>query len=55
MLHGVIKDGKPTAMQPFQQLSDIDLAAVITYTRNAWSNKMGDAIMPADVKSGRKG
>ena len=55
VLHGVVKDGKPTAMQPFQQLSDIDLAAVITYTRNSWSNKTGDAVMPADVKAGRKG
>ena len=32
-----------------------DLAAVITYTRNAWSNKTGEAVMPADVKAGRKG
>ena len=55
VLHGVVRDGKPTAMQPFQQLSDIDLAAVITYTRNSWSNKTGDAVMPADVKAGRKG
>ena len=55
VLHGIVKDGKPTAMQPFQQLSDIDLAAVVTYTRNAWSNKTGEAIMPADIKAGRKG
>ena len=55
VLHGVIKDGKPTAMQPFKQLSDIDLAAVITYTRNAWSNKVGDTVAPADIKAGRKG
>jgi len=55
VLHGVIKDGKPTAMQPFKQLSDLDLAAVITYTRNAWSNKVGDTVTPADVKAGRKG
>ena len=54
VLHGIVKDGKPTAMQPFQQvLSDIDIAAVITYTRNSWSNKTGEAIMPADVKAGR--
>ena len=55
VLHGVIKDGKPTAMQPFKQLSDIELAAVITYTRNAWSNKVGDTVAPADIKAGRKG
>jgi cytochrome c oxidase subunit 2 len=55
VLHGVIKEGKPTAMQPFKQLSDIDLAAVITYTRNAWSNKVGDTVAPAEIKAGRKG
>jgi hypothetical protein len=27
---------------------------VITYTRNAWDNKMGDAVQPADVKQARK-
>jgi len=53
VLHGVMRDGKPTAMQAFKQLSDADLAAVITYTRNAWDNKAGDAISPADVKATR--
>lgn len=54
VLHGIVKDGKPTAMQPFSQLSDLDIAAVITYTRNAWSNKVGDAVAPAEVKTARK-
>jgi cytochrome c oxidase subunit 2 len=53
VLHGVVRDGKPTAMQPFAQLSDVDLAAVITYTRNAWNNKTGEAVMPAEVKAAR--
>ena len=35
------------------QLSDVDLAAVITYQRNAWDNKTGDAVQPADVKGVR--
>ena len=55
VLHGIVKEGKPTAMQPFKQLSDVDIAAVITYTRNAWSNKVGDTVAPAEVKAGRKG
>ena len=55
VLNGVVKDGKPTAMLPFKQLSDVDIAAVITYTRNAWSNKVGDAVTPAEVKAARKG
>ncbi|OFZ89491.1 MAG: cytochrome c oxidase subunit II [Betaproteobacteria bacterium RIFCSPLOWO2_12_FULL_62_58] len=54
LLNGVVKDGKPTAMVSFKQLSDVELAAVITYTRNNWDNKTGEAIMPADVKALRK-
>ena len=55
VLNGVVKGGKPTLMAAFgKQLSDADLAAVITYTRNNWSNKTGDAIQPAEVKALRK-
>ncbi|MGI8895493.1 MAG: cytochrome c oxidase subunit II [Casimicrobiaceae bacterium] len=43
-----------TAMVSFKQLSDTDLAAVITYTRNAWSNKTGDAVQPAEVRTARQ-
>jgi len=48
--------GKPnTAMAAFgKQLSDTDLAAVITFTRNSWGNKTGEAVQPADVKALRK-
>src|SRR5262245_59319264 len=54
LLNGIVKDGKPTAMVSFKHLSDADLAAVITYTRNNWKNKTGDAVAPADVKALRK-
>jgi cytochrome c oxidase subunit 2 len=54
LLNGVVKDGKPTAMVSFKHLSDVDIAAVITYTRNNWANKIGDAVAPADVKAARK-
>ena len=54
VLHGVVRDGKPTAMQSFKQLSDTDLAAVITYTRNSWDNKTGDMVSPAEVKAARE-
>jgi cytochrome c oxidase subunit 2 len=49
-------NGKPgTAMVAFgKQLSDTEIAAVITYERNAWGNKMGDMLSPADVKAARK-
>ena len=50
VMHG--REG--TAMAAFdKQLSDADLAAVITYTRNAWSNKTGDAIQPAQIAAAR--
>lgn len=40
-----------TAMVGFgQQLSESEIAAAITYTRNAWSNTAKDAVQPEDVK-----
>ncbi|HXZ97403.1 MAG TPA: cytochrome c oxidase subunit II [Burkholderiales bacterium] len=52
----IVMNGKPgTAMVAFStQLSDIELASVITYERNAWGNKTGDAIQPSEVKALRK-
>jgi cytochrome c oxidase subunit 2 len=47
--------GKPgTAMASFAQLSNTDLAAVITHTRNAWGNKTGEVIQPAEIAAARK-
>jgi cytochrome c oxidase subunit 2 len=34
-------------------LSDTDVAAVVTYTRNSWGNHTGEAIQPAEVKADR--
>jgi cytochrome c oxidase subunit 2 len=42
------------AMPSWKQLSDTDLAAVISYTKNNWSNKTGQLVQPADVKAARK-
>jgi cytochrome c oxidase subunit 2 len=42
------------AMPSWKQLSDTDLAAVISYTKNSWSNKTGQLVQPADVKAARK-
>ena len=52
----VVMNGRPnTAMQPFaKQLNDVELAAVITFTRNNWGNKTGEAIQPAEVKAQKK-
>ncbi len=46
----VIKGKK--GMPAFARLSDVDLAAVITYERKAWGNK-GSVVRPADVKAAR--
>ncbi|MCF7200574.1 cytochrome c oxidase subunit II [Pseudomonas oligotrophica] len=48
---GIVVNGKPgTAMAAFgKQLSEVDLAAVITYERNAWGNDKGDMVTPKDV------
>lgn len=42
------------AMPSWKQLSDTEIAAVITYTKNNWSNKTGQIVQPADVLAARK-
>ena len=50
----LVLNGKPgTAMASFKGLSNADLASVITYTRNAWGNKTGQAIQPAQIQAAR--
>jgi cytochrome c oxidase subunit 2 len=45
----------PTSMMPPQNnLSDLDIAAVITFTRNNWANKSGQMVAPEEVKAQRK-
>ena len=42
------------AMPAWKTLSDTDLAAVITYTKNNWSNKTGQLVQPSEVAVARK-
>ncbi len=49
----VLKGVKGTAMAPWASLNDFELAAVITYERNAWGNDTGDLVQPAAIKSAR--
>ena len=42
------------AMPGWKQLSDTEIAAVITYTKNNWSNKTGQIVQPAEVLAARK-
>lgn len=46
----VVNGVSGTAMQAFgQQLNEVDLAAIITYERNAWGNNTGDMVTPKEV------
>ncbi|MEO1888302.1 MAG: cytochrome c oxidase subunit II [Cycloclasticus sp.] len=47
----MVMNGKTgTAMAGFKdQLSDVELAAVVTYQRNSLGNKVGDAVQPAAI------
>ena len=49
----VLLNGQNNAMPAWKQLSDTDIAAVITYTKNNWSNKTGQLVQPAEVKAAR--
>ena len=45
-----------TSMQAFGgQMNDVDMAAVITYQRNAFGNNMGDIVQPIDIFNYKKG
>jgi cytochrome c oxidase subunit 2 len=48
----ILLNGKG-AMPAWKQLSDTDLAAVISYTKNNWSNKTGQVVQPAEVLAQR--
>jgi len=52
-IHLVLNGKTGTAMASFKGLSNADLASVITYTRNAWGNKTGQAIQPAQIQAAR--
>ena len=55
VMNGVVRNGQPTAMVPWKNtLSPADIAAVVTYERNTWSNHVGDAVQPAQVVAAKK-
>ena len=42
-------------MPPWKHLSDVDIASVVSYTRNSWGNKASEnVVQPAEVKAERK-
>ncbi|RUQ95647.1 cytochrome c oxidase subunit II [Legionella septentrionalis] len=54
---GIVLNGVPgTAMQAYKdQLTDEEIAAIVTYERNAWENNTNDLVQPADVAKTRQG
>ena len=48
----IVLNGKG-AMPPWKHMSDTDLAAVMSYTKNAWTNKSGQVVQPAEVMAQR--
>ncbi|RZL01659.1 MAG: cytochrome c oxidase subunit II [Rubrivivax sp.] len=50
----VVLNGQNNIMPSWKQLSDTEIAAVITYTKNHWSNKTGQVVQPAEVRTARQ-
>jgi cytochrome c oxidase subunit II len=53
-IHVVLNGQNNGAMPAWKQLSDTDIAAVVTYTKNAWTNKTGQLVQPAEVHAARQ-
>ena len=53
----IVVNGKPgTAMAAYgTQLSEVDIAAVITYERNAWGNDTGEMVTPLQILEFKEG
>ncbi len=53
----IVVNGKTgTSMAAYgAQLTDAEMAAVITYERNAWGNNIGDTVQPADIQAFKAG
>ncbi|MES2227616.1 MAG: cytochrome c oxidase subunit II [Pseudomonadota bacterium] len=53
-IHVLLNGQNNGAMPSWKQLSDTELAAVITFTKNNWSNKTGQVAQPSEVAAARK-
>jgi cytochrome c oxidase subunit 2 len=55
VLNGVVRNGQATAMVAWKNtLSATEIAAVVTYERNAWGNHVGDVVQPSQVAAAGK-
>ena len=53
-IHILLNGAANGAMPAWKQLSDTEIAAVMTYTKNSWSNQTGKLVQPAEVVAARK-
>ena len=53
-IHVLLNGQNNGAMPAWKQLSDTEIAAVITYTKNHWSNTTGQIVQPTEVAALRK-
>ena len=54
-MHVVLEGRNNGAMPSWKALSDTELAAVVTFTKNHWSNKTGQLVQPAEFVAARAG
>ncbi|MGX5649350.1 cytochrome c oxidase subunit II [Hydrogenophaga borbori] len=54
MTHVMLNGQNNGAMPAWKQLSDTELAAVMTYAKNSWSNKTEQIVQPAEVQAARQ-
>jgi len=54
-MHVVLEGRANGTMPAWKQLSDVELAAVLTYVKNHWSNQTGQLIQPAQFAAARQG
>jgi len=53
-IHVLLNGQNNGAMPAWKQLSDTELAAVITFTKNHWSNATGQIVQPSEIAAARK-
>ncbi|QHE78293.1 cytochrome c oxidase subunit II [Hydrogenophaga sp. PBL-H3] len=54
MINVLLNGQNNGAMPAWKQLSDTELAAVMTYAKNNWSNQTQQIVQPAEVQAARK-
>ena len=53
-IHVVLNGQNNGAMPSWKQLTDTEIAAVVTFTKNHWSNATGQIVQPSEVATARK-